>query len=248
MLRRRRPISATRCIRYISTPWIGPSRRSDLRFCSSRRSRTPVEQSVHPGDVGGRGSAYWWTGWRSTPCLAQPHDRASSVRRSLAMSTQARRPTVAFIGWFGRRGLASNVFAVIVEDTYHAHAGTILTACYVTVGLSVVRHDSPPPHSSIATTAGIERRWARTSRRWRANRPTSSLRETPAWTHVVGQRTPLRSTGWCPTGRRLGPTGPRSVMSPVLGRRRQIVPKLPKRYRVPARLGANLVEGVCELE
>ena len=49
-------------------------------------------------------------------------------------------PTVAFIGWFGPRGLASIVFAVVVEDTYQAHAGTILTACYLTVGLSVLLH------------------------------------------------------------------------------------------------------------
>ena len=54
--------------------------------------------------------------------------------------THARGPTVAFIGWFGPRGLASIVFAVIVEDTYQVHIGTILTACYLTVGLSVLLH------------------------------------------------------------------------------------------------------------
>ncbi len=54
--------------------------------------------------------------------------------------THARAPTVAFIGWFGPRGLASIVFAVVVEDTFQAHAETILTACYVTVGLSVLLH------------------------------------------------------------------------------------------------------------
>jgi sodium/hydrogen antiporter len=52
----------------------------------------------------------------------------------------ARAPTVAFLGWFGPRGLASVVFAVIVEDTHQAHAGAILTACYLTVGLSVLVH------------------------------------------------------------------------------------------------------------
>jgi NhaP-type Na+/H+ or K+/H+ antiporter len=54
--------------------------------------------------------------------------------------THARAPTVAFMGWFGPRGLASIVFAVIVEDTQQAHAGAILTACYLTVGLSVLLH------------------------------------------------------------------------------------------------------------
>jgi sodium/hydrogen antiporter len=54
--------------------------------------------------------------------------------------THARAPTVAFVGWFGPRGLASIVFAVIVEDTHQAHTGAILTACYLTVGLSVLVH------------------------------------------------------------------------------------------------------------
>ena len=54
--------------------------------------------------------------------------------------TGARRPTVAFIGWFGPRGLASIVFAVIVEDMHLAHAGTIVDVTYVTVGLSVLVH------------------------------------------------------------------------------------------------------------
>ena len=35
--------------------------------------------------------------------------------------TKARAPTVAFMGWFGPRGLASIVFAVIVEDAHLAH-------------------------------------------------------------------------------------------------------------------------------
>jgi len=54
--------------------------------------------------------------------------------------THARAPTAAFIGWFGPRGLASIVFAVIVEDTHQAQAGAMLTACYLTVGLSVLVH------------------------------------------------------------------------------------------------------------
>ena len=56
------------------------------------------------------------------------------------LGTNARGPTVAFIGWFGPRGLASIVFAVIVEDTHQAHGDTMLTATYLTVGLSVLLH------------------------------------------------------------------------------------------------------------
>jgi NhaP-type Na+/H+ or K+/H+ antiporter len=54
--------------------------------------------------------------------------------------THARAQTVAFMGWFGPRGLASIVFAVIVEDTHQAQSTTILTATYLTVGLSVLLH------------------------------------------------------------------------------------------------------------
>jgi NhaP-type Na+/H+ or K+/H+ antiporter len=54
--------------------------------------------------------------------------------------THARWPTVAFMGWFGPRGLASIVFAVVVEDAHQAHSPTILTATYLTVGLSVFLH------------------------------------------------------------------------------------------------------------
>ncbi len=54
--------------------------------------------------------------------------------------THARTPTVAFMGWFGPRGLASIVFAVIVEDAHLPHAATIVAATYLTVGLSVLVH------------------------------------------------------------------------------------------------------------
>ena len=55
---------------------------------------------------------------------------------ALAMlGTGARRPTVAFVGWFGPRGLASIVFAVIVvEESELPHVSTILLATYVTSG------------------------------------------------------------------------------------------------------------------
>jgi sodium/hydrogen antiporter len=61
---------------------------------------------------------------------------------ALAMiGSGASRPTVGFLGWFGPRGLASIVFAVIVvEEAHLPGAGTILTATYVTIGLSVLAH------------------------------------------------------------------------------------------------------------
>jgi sodium/hydrogen antiporter len=53
----------------------------------------------------------------------------------------ARVPTVAFLGWFGPRGLASIVFAVIVvEEAHLPGAQTILVTTYVTIVLSVLAH------------------------------------------------------------------------------------------------------------
>lgn len=55
--------------------------------------------------------------------------------------SHARAPTLGFIGWFGPRGLASIVFAVIVvEESNLPHADLIVTTIYVTVGLSVFAH------------------------------------------------------------------------------------------------------------
>jgi NhaP-type Na+/H+ or K+/H+ antiporter len=61
---------------------------------------------------------------------------------ALAMlRTGARRPTLAFLGWFGPRGLASIVFAVILlDDTRLPHLHTLLLAITVTIAVSVYAH------------------------------------------------------------------------------------------------------------
>ena len=57
------------------------------------------------------------------------------------IGTGARRPTLAFLGWFGPRGLASIVFAVLVlEEGGLPHDDLILVTTYVTIGLSVLAH------------------------------------------------------------------------------------------------------------
>ena len=57
------------------------------------------------------------------------------------LGSGARRPTVAFLGWFGPRGLASIVFAVIVvQESHLPGTTTILRATYFAVGLSVLAH------------------------------------------------------------------------------------------------------------
>src|SRR4051794_7395058 len=61
---------------------------------------------------------------------------------AIAMTrSHARAATVAFLGWFGPRGLASIVFAVIViEESGLPHEHLVARAVYVTVGLSVLAH------------------------------------------------------------------------------------------------------------
>ena len=55
--------------------------------------------------------------------------------------TRARLPTIAFVGWFGPRGLASIVFGVILLDESNLpHERLLLLAVAVTVGISVLAH------------------------------------------------------------------------------------------------------------
>ncbi len=57
------------------------------------------------------------------------------------LGSHARIPTIGFLGWFGPRGLASIVFAlIVVEESALPHEHLIVLAIYVTVGLSVFAH------------------------------------------------------------------------------------------------------------
>src|SRR4051794_38869896 len=70
------------------------------------------------------------------------------------LGTRARPPTLAFMGWFGPRGLASIVFGVIVvEESNLPHEHLIVVAIYLTVGLSVFAHG--------VTAAPLAARYAR---------------------------------------------------------------------------------------
>lgn len=66
----------------------------------------------------------------------------------------ARRPTVAFLGWFGPRGAASIVFALLLveEQAGLPNQELVLTTAFVTVGLSVLAHG--------ATAAPLATRYA----------------------------------------------------------------------------------------
>jgi NhaP-type Na+/H+ or K+/H+ antiporter len=67
--------------------------------------------------------------------------------------TKLRAPTVALIAWFGPRGLASIVFAVLVEHSAISNSAPILVTIYLTVALSVLLHG--------ATAAPLVSRYAR---------------------------------------------------------------------------------------
>jgi NhaP-type Na+/H+ or K+/H+ antiporter len=57
------------------------------------------------------------------------------------LGTGARAPTLGFVGWFGPRGLASIVFAVILLDEAKLpHLHTLILAITVTIALSVYAH------------------------------------------------------------------------------------------------------------
>lgn len=66
---------------------------------------------------------------------------------------RAKPPTVAFLGWFGPRGLASIVFALLMlEEGGLPGEDVILSAAFVAVGLSVLAHG--------ITAAPLSRRYA----------------------------------------------------------------------------------------
>ena len=56
------------------------------------------------------------------------------------LGTRSRPPTVMYLGWFGPRGLASIVFAVLVVEANVPHDATIVDAAVMTVIASIVLH------------------------------------------------------------------------------------------------------------
>jgi NhaP-type Na+/H+ or K+/H+ antiporter len=93
------------------------------------------------------------------------------------MRSGAERPTVAFIGWFGPRGLASIVFGVLlVDEADLPHAQTLLVAIAVTVALSVVAHGL-----SAAPLTGLYVAWFT----GRTGRSPSPIESRPTFEHRV---------------------------------------------------------------
>ena len=88
------------------------------------------------------GPALGVVGWESVVYAVLSLTVVRMLPVALALlGTDARRPTVAYSGWFGPRGLASIVFAVIVLDEADLpHAESIIATIVLTVALSVVAH------------------------------------------------------------------------------------------------------------
>lgn len=104
--------------------------------------------------------------WRLAAYAALSLTLVRMIPVAVAMlGTRARAPTVGFLGWFGPRGLASIVFAVIViEESHLPHQNLIVLAVYLTVGLSVLAHGL-----SAAPLAGRYARWYQSDRRDRVS-------------------------------------------------------------------------------
>ena len=70
-----------------------------------------------------------------------------------------RRPTVAYIGWFGPRGLASIVLGLITLEEHIPGVETVSAAVAVTVGISVYAHGA----TSVPLAARYAAWWSRMS-------------------------------------------------------------------------------------
>lgn len=106
-----------------------------------------------------------------------------AVPVAIAMiGTRARPPTVAFLGWFGPRGLASIVFAVLIVEARSdlPSEDVLVTTILVTIGLSVLLHG--------LTAAPLARRYSA----WVAEHPFRDVLPVESGrTREVPWRTPL---------------------------------------------------------
>ena len=120
-------------------------------------------------EAGGLVAAITWIGFGALAlALAIPHITwqivlyaalsltvVRMVPVAIALASRGiRRPTVAFIGWFGPRGLASLVFALLVLERGVPDVEVLLTTVIVTVALSVVLHGL-----TSVPLVGVYHRW-----------------------------------------------------------------------------------------
>ncbi len=84
------------------------------------------------------------------------------------LGTDIDRRGVAFVGWFGPRGLASVIFALLALEELHDAAGEVVATIGLTVLLSVVAHG--------LTAAPLANRYAKAKAAVRSARPDGSAR------------------------------------------------------------------------
>ena len=90
--------------------------------------------------------------------------------------TRLGRPTVTFVGWFGPRGLASVVFALLtVEELGKNTAGPVVSAIGITVLLSVIAHGATAEPLANRYAAALARTTAGPAHASRAVLPTRKL-------------------------------------------------------------------------
>jgi NhaP-type Na+/H+ or K+/H+ antiporter len=82
-----------------------------------------------------------YVGWRELAYALLSLTVVRMVPVALAMiGTRTARSEVAFIGWFGPRGLASVIFALLALETLHDLALELVATIALTVVLSVLLH------------------------------------------------------------------------------------------------------------
>ena len=87
------------------------------------------------------GPAMGGMGWRAVVYAVASLTVIRMVPVAIAMvRTGLSRPTVAYVGWFGPRGLASIVFGLLLADAALPHSEALVGAVYCTVALSVILH------------------------------------------------------------------------------------------------------------
>jgi sodium/hydrogen antiporter len=98
------------------------------------------------------------------------------------VGTRARPQTIGFLGWFGPRGLASIVFAILIVENEGRlpHEAVVNTTVFITVGLSVLVHG--------LTAAPLARRYAA----WYAASPPEHPHVESGEVHEVPWRLPKR--------------------------------------------------------
>jgi NhaP-type Na+/H+ or K+/H+ antiporter len=99
------------------------------------------------------------------------------------MGERLRRDTIAFMGWFGPRGLASVVFTLVAVEALHesgAAFDALVEVATWTILLSIVAHGLTAPRSRVPTDAGSRMRMVMVCPSSRTHRSLGSVGDSSA--------------------------------------------------------------------